>query len=93
MRSIVTVWIALLSIAGNSLLACEIEQARNFEVGISKGIEGKCSNNGEEITCTLDANEPSWTCKGPGGRFDHLGEDLTQTLIAQACECSSHLRQ
>jgi hypothetical protein len=93
MKLIVIALIALPAITGYGALACEIEQARKFEVGISKGIEGKCSNNGKEIKCTLNENDSSWTCEGPGGSFENLGEDLAQALIAQACECSSHLRQ
>jgi hypothetical protein len=49
MKSIVIVWMTLLFIGWGSAQACEIEQARKYELGASEGIEGKCSNNGDEI--------------------------------------------
>ncbi len=92
MKSTLIAWIALLAIAYSSAQACEIEQARKFKLGASSGIKGKCSNNGQDIKCIFDKYDPSWSCEGPEGHYDNLGEDLAQALIAQACGCSSRLQ-
>lgn len=78
-------WIGLLN--AGSALACDIESKREIEVGVSKGIAGKCSNNGMSIQC-LDDGEGAgrFNCDGPEGDFS--GPNLL-ALISTACGCAA----
>lgn len=65
--------------------ACSIQDVQNVQIGVSKGIEGRCSNNGLPISCVfIDGDGIS--CDGPGGSYS--GDDL-KGLTFSACGCSS----
>ena len=76
---------ALLFLAWGVVQACEIDNAEKIQVGVSEGVTGQCSNNGQAITCNADQGG-GWTCEGPQGRYNGLG-GLTESLIDQACGC------
>jgi hypothetical protein len=63
--------------------ACEIENPVKTELGVSKGVAGRCSNNGLEITCNFKDGE-GWTCDGPEGSYS--GVDMLITA-GYACGC------
>ena len=65
--------------------ACEIENAENIEIGTNEGVQGTCSNNGQEISCYADESG-GWTCEGPQGHYNAYG-GLTESLIDEACGC------
>ena len=64
--------------------ACTIENGQRTEVGDNKGIEGACSDSGDDISCELDTDEGA-TCDGPDGSYS--GPDLSEVINA-ACGCS-----
>ncbi len=64
--------------------ACSIQNEKRVQIGVHRGIEGVCSNNGLPITCEFE--EGAWiTCDGPSGSY--TGEDL-QSLVYSACGCT-----
>jgi hypothetical protein len=66
-------------------MACSIENRQEIEVGISEGVAGECSNNGNSIQCLSEGEGADrFTCNGPQGNFS--GPDL-QALISTACGC------
>ena len=67
-------------------VACDILNKREVQIGVSKGIAGKCSNNGEPIQC-LNEGADRLSCSGPEGSFN--GSQL-QELISTACGCTAH---
>jgi hypothetical protein len=78
-------WIGLMH-AGFAM-ACDIENKREIEVGVSKGVAGECSNNGMSIQCLSEGEGAGrFNCDGPEGNFS--GPDL-QALISSACGCGA----
>ena len=74
---------------GYVVMGCEIEDAQRVQIGLNDGIQGRCSNNGEAISCTYQQGE-GWTCSGPQGQinaFTPEGDELPQSLIDQTCGC------
>ena len=65
--------------------ACSVLDKRDASMGVSKGFEGECSNNGSTITCLLE--EGSWVnCSGIGG--SSTGTNLN-SLIYSICRCTA----
>lgn len=67
-----------------STVACDILDKQEVQVGVSKGVAGKCSNNGEPIRCLSEGGD-GMNCSGPEGSFNGL---VLQQLIVSACGCS-----
>ena len=67
-------------------VACDILDKREVQIGVNKGIAGKCSNNGKPIRC-LNEGANRLNCSGPEGSFN--GSQL-QELISTACGCTVH---
>ena len=78
---------ALLSSA--PALACDILEKREIQIGVSQGIEGRCSNNNRPIQCISEGPD-LLSCRGPEGSFE--GYQL-QSLIASACGCGAQNNQ
>jgi|GEM_PF-4422424 len=74
---------ALISIHGHAQV-CSIVDKKKVTIGLQQGISGRCSNNGEAITCFLD-NDERWQCDGPLGTFSG---DNVANVIVEACECN-----
>ena len=67
--------------------ACDIENKREIEVGVSNGVAGECSNSGDSIQCLIEGEGADrFTCNGPEGNFS--GPDLL-ALISTACGCGA----
>ena len=68
-------------------VACDMLDEREIHVGSSKGVAGKCSNNGKDIQCISEISQPDrLSCNGPEGIFS--GPHL-QALISTACGCGA----
>jgi hypothetical protein len=63
---------------------CSIVDKKTVNLGLQEGISGRCSNNGQPITCFLDNNE-GWQCDGPAGTLH--GIDV-KNIIIEACQCN-----
>jgi len=71
----------------SSSLACDIVNKHEIQVGVSTGVGGECSNNGQPIQCITDVDSTgTFSCDGPQGDFS--GPDL-QALIATTCGCEA----
>ncbi|MEZ5501930.1 MAG: hypothetical protein R3E50_04475 [Halioglobus sp.] len=69
------------------VVACDIVNKQEIQVGETVGVGGQCANNGQTIQCLRDGDGgESFTCSGPEGDFS--GPDL-QALIATACGCAA----
>ena len=89
MKSLLTVVILYTASVWSVVIGCEIEDAQRVQIGLNDGIQGRCSNNGEAISCTYQQDE-GWTCSGPQGQINAFapeGDELPQSLIDQACGC------
>lgn len=75
---------AMLVCAFADAQACSILDKRSVTIGLDEGVSGRCSNNGEPITCILEDDE-RWQCDGPMGTFH--GFNL-ESVIVQACQCN-----
>ena len=76
-------------LSAGSASACDILDKREIQVGVSKGVAGKCSNNGQPIQCLSDGAD-GLNCNGPQGNFNGLH---LQDLIYTACGCTAHTDQ
>ena len=74
----------ILTSAHGQVDVCSIVDKRRVNTGLQQGISGRCSNNGEPITCFLDNNE-RWQCDGPAGT---LYGDNVENVIIEACQCN-----
>lgn len=82
---VVFCWIGLVNTG--LAVACDIENKQEIQVGVSAGIAGVCSNNGNSIQCLSEGEGTDrLTCNGPEGSFN--GPDL-QALISTACGCGA----
>lgn len=70
-------------------LACDILDKREIQIGVSQGIEGRCSNNERPIQC-ISKGSDLLSCRGPEGSYE--GYQL-QSLIVSACGCSPQNNQ
>ena len=66
--------------------ACTIVDKREARLGTDRGIQGRCANNGQSITCILDADGEGIDCTGPYGEFTG---DTILPLVRAACGCSA----
>lgn len=87
MRHLPVMFCLLGLLSATSAVACDIVDKREIQVGGSKGVAGKCSNNSHAIQCVRE-NEGAdkFTCNGPEGSYD--GSDLL-ALIATTCGCGA----
>lgn len=84
-RLLLLAWVGLM-ITGTAS-ACELLEQREIEVGTSKGIAGRCSNNDTSIQCIADGEGADrFSCDGIEGSYS--GPDLQQ-LIATTCGCAA----
>jgi hypothetical protein len=89
MKSLLTVVMVCSASVWGVVTGCEIADAQRIRIGLNDGVQGVCSNNGEEISCTYQQDE-GWTCSGPQGQtnaFAPQGDELPQSLIDQTCGC------
>lgn len=82
-RLVVCSTVAALLLAGVAG-ACTIVDKRPARLGVEKGVEGRCANNGERIICTLSDEGEGITCSGPAGDFS--SDNMVQ-LVRSACGC------
>jgi hypothetical protein len=66
--------------------ACTLVDKRPARLGTDQGIQGRCANNGESITCTVDDDGEGIDCSGPSGEFS--GDNMVN-LVRAACGCSA----
>jgi hypothetical protein len=64
--------------------ACTILNKRSVRMGVEKGIQGQCANNGQSIACTLGDEGEGINCSGPEGNFS--GDNMVE-LVSSACGC------
>ncbi|WP_139555821.1 hypothetical protein [Methylotetracoccus oryzae] len=83
LAALLTLAASLLSTASG---ACTLVDKRPVRLGTDQGIQGRCANNGESITCTVDNDGEGIDCSGPSGEFsgDNMGN-----LVRAACGCSA----
>ncbi len=74
---------ALISIHGHAE-ACSIVDKKTVTISLQQGISGRCSNNGEPITCLID-NDEGWQCDGPAGTLHGFS---VENVIIEACQCN-----
>ncbi|MBM4200878.1 MAG: hypothetical protein FJ189_06285 [Gammaproteobacteria bacterium] len=65
--------------------ACTLVDKRPVRLGTERGIQGRCANNGQPITCTLDENGAGIDCSGPAGE---IAGDNMELLVRSACGCA-----
>jgi hypothetical protein len=76
--------VATLFLAG-AADACTLLDKRPTRLGTDKGIEGRCANNGQSISCTLSEQGEGINCSGPSGDFS--GDNMVE-LVRAACGCA-----
>ena len=72
-----------MALAAGTAQPCEIDNARDVKLGVQKGTQGTCSNNGLKIICYYETKRRLY-CMGPEGNFSG---DEPDNVIASACGC------